>query len=204
MTMKYGGDPSRMEKTRCAWCGTDPLYVAYHDEEWGVPVRDDRTHFEFLVLESAQAGLSWLTILRRREGYRQLYDGFDPEKVARYDEKKIREMVQDPRIIRNLRKIEASVNNARRFLEVQEQYGSFSNYLWSFVDGQPIVNAYREVADIPAETPLSRRIAKDLKQKGFQFLGPIVVYSHLQATGLVNDHVTSCFRYQELGYPKTG
>lgn len=193
-----------MEKTRCAWCGTDPLYVAYHDEEWGVPVRDDRTHFEFLVLESAQAGLSWLTILRRREGYRQLYDGFDPEKVARYDEKKIREMVQDPRIIRNLRKIEASVNNARRFLEVQEQYGSFSNYLWSFVDGQPIVNAYREVADIPAETPLSRRIAKDLKQKGFQFLGPIVVYSHLQATGLVNDHVTSCFRYQELGYPKTG
>jgi DNA-3-methyladenine glycosylase I len=202
--MKYGGDPSRMEKTRCAWCGTDPLYVAYHDEEWGVPVRDDRTHFEFLVLESAQAGLSWLTILRRREGYRQLYDGFDPEKVARYDEKKIREMVQDPRIIRNLRKIEASVNNARRFLEVQEQYGSFSNYLWSFVDGQPIVNAYREVADIPAETPLSRRIAKDLKQKGFQFLGPIVVYSHLQATGLVNDHVTSCFRYQELGYPKTG
>lgn len=202
--MKYGGDPSRMEKTRCAWCGTDPLYVAYHDEEWGVPVRDDRTHFEFLVLESAQAGLNWLTILRRREGYRQLYDGFDPEKVARYDEKKIREMVQDPRIIRNLRKIEASVNNARRFLEVQEQYGSFSNYLWSFVDGQPIVNAYREVADIPAETPLSRRIAKDLKQKGFQFLGPIVVYSHLQATGLVNDHVTSCFRYQELGYPKTG
>ena len=187
-----------MTKTRCAWCGNDPLYVAYHDEEWGVPVYDERKHFEFLVLESAQAGLSWITILRRREGYRQVYDDFDPHKVARYDEHKIEQMLLDSRIIRNRLKIEASINNARRFLEVQETYGSFSDYLWGFVDGRPIVNEYRDESHIPAQTPLSEQIAKDLKQRGFRFLGPIVVYSHLQAAGLVNDHVTSCFRHREL------
>lgn len=182
---------------RCGWCGSDELYVAYHDREWGVPVHDDRKQFEFLVLESAQAGLSWLTVLRRRENYRRAYDGFDPEKVARYDQKKIEELLSDPGIIRNRKKIEASVENARRFLEVQKEFGSFSSYLWKFVKGRPVVNSYRSLSEVPAATALSDAVSKDLKRRGFRFLGSVTVYAHLQATGLVNDHLDACFRKRE-------
>ena len=185
------------EKIRCGWPAKDPVYITYHDLEWGVPVRDDRKQFEFLVLESAQAGLSWLTILKRREGYRRAYDGFDPELVALYDEGRIREMLEDPGIIRNRKKIEASVTNARNFLAIQEQYGSFCNYLWDFTDGRQVVNRFRELSEIPATSTLSDTIALDLKRKGFKFLGSTILYAHLQATGLVNDHLITCFRYQE-------
>ncbi|HHT05232.1 MAG TPA: DNA-3-methyladenine glycosylase I [Hydrogenispora sp.] len=183
---------------RCSWCGQDELYCRYHDEEWGVPVYDDRKHFEFMVLESAQAGLSWLTILRKREAYRTAYAGFDPQVVADYGEAQIKELLENPGIVRNERKIRASLNNARRFLEVQEAFGSFSDYLWAFVGHRPVVNAWQQEREIPAQTALSVAISKDLKQRGFQFLGPIIIYSHLQATGLVNDHVVDCFRYQEI------
>lgn len=183
---------------RCSWCGQDELYCRYHDEEWGVPVYDDRKHFEFMVLESAQAGLSWLTILRKREAYRTAYAGFDPQVVADYGEVQIKELLENPGIVRNERKIRASLNNARRFLEVQEAFGSFSDYLWAFVGHRPVVNAWQQEREIPAQTALSVAISKDLKQRGFQFLGPIIIYSHLQATGLVNDHVVDCFRYQEI------
>lgn len=183
---------------RCSWCGQDELYCRYHDEEWGVPVYDDRKHFEFMVLESAQAGLSWLTILRKREAYRTAYAGFDPQLVADYGEAQIKELLENPGIVRNERKIRASLNNARRFLEVQEAFGSFSDYLWAFVGHRPVVNAWQQEREIPAQTALSVAISKDLKQRGFQFLGPIIIYSHLQATGLVNDHVVDCFRYQEI------
>ena len=185
------------EKIRCGWPAKDPVYITYHDLEWGVPVRDDRKQFEFLVLESAQAGLSWLTILKRREGYRRAYDGFDPELVALYDEGRIREMLEDPGIIRNRKKIEASVTNARNFLEIQGQYGSFCNYLWDFTDGRQVVNRFRELSEIPATSPISDTIARDLKSRGFKFLGSTILYAHLQATGLVNDHLITCFRYQE-------
>lgn len=187
---------------RCPWCGTDPLYVRYHDEEWGVPVYDDRKHFEFLVLESAQAGLSWITVLRKREEYRRAYAEFDPMAVASFDSRKIKELLCNPGLIRNRRKIEASVNNARRFLEIRERCGSFSRYLWSFVDGAPVVGGWREPGEVPARTVLSDRVAADLKARGFQFTGSIIVYSHLQATGLVNDHITRCFRYPgNAGFP---
>jgi DNA-3-methyladenine glycosylase I len=182
--------------TRCQWSEGDPIYIKYHDEEWGVPVHDDRKHFEFLVLESAQSGLSWLTILRKRENYRRAYDNFEPAKVAEYGEEKITELLSDPGIIRNRMKIEASVNNARRFLEIQKEFGSFDAYIWSFVDGKPVVNSYETVKEIPANSALSDRIAKDLKARGFKFLGSVTVYSHIQATGLVNDHIDSCFRKQ--------
>jgi DNA-3-methyladenine glycosylase I len=185
------------EKIRCGWSISDPIYVDYHDHEWGVPVRDDRKQFEFLVLESAQAGLSWLTILKRREGYTRLYEGFDPEIVAQYDEKRIQSMLQDTGIIRNRKKIESSINNAKRFLEVVEQYGSFSKYLWGFTDGKQVVNHFKRLSEIPASTSLSDTIARDMKQKGFRFLGSTILYAHLQATGLVNDHVMDCFRYQD-------
>jgi DNA-3-methyladenine glycosylase I len=185
------------EKIRCGWSVSDPLYIDYHDREWGVPIREDRKQFEFLVLESAQAGLSWFTILKRREGYHRLYEGFDPEKVVRFDEARIQSMLQDAGIIRNRKKIESSINNARRFLEVQEQYGSFCNYLWGFTDGKQLVNRFKDLSDIPANTPLSDAIAKDLKKRGFQFLGSTIIYAHLQATGLVNDHLVDCFRYYE-------
>jgi len=175
----------------------DPVYVEYHDQEWGVPVHDDRKQFEFLVLESAQAGLSWLTILKRREGYHRLYLGFDAEKVARFDAKQIDQMVQDAGIIRNRKKIESSINNAQKFLEIQDQHGSFCNYLWGFNDGQQVVNQFKRLADIPATTPLSDIISRELKKKGFKFLGSTIIYAHLQATGLVNDHLTDCFRYHE-------
>ncbi len=174
-----------------------PIYVDYHDKEWGVAVHDDRRQFEFLVLESAQAGLSWLTILKRREGYRRLYAEFDPQQVALFDESKILEMLQDTGIIRNRKKIESSINNAQRFLEIQEQWGSFSNYLWGFIEGKQVVNYFTQMSEIPATTSLSDTISKDLKQKGFRFLGSTTVYAHLQAAGLVNDHLVKCFRHSE-------
>ena len=182
---------------RCPWCGSDPLYVRYHDEEWGVPVHDDRLHFEFLTLESAQAGLSWLTILRRRENYRRAYDGFDPEAVARYGETEIGRLMADSGIIRNRRKIEASVGNARAFLAVQAQFGSFDRYIWHFVEGRPVVGRWQTVEEVPARTALANTVSADLRGRGFRFLGPVIVYAHLQATGLVNDHLESCFRREE-------
>ena len=181
---------------RCPWGTADDLYVRYHDKEWGVPVYEDQKQFEFLVLESAQAGLSWHTILKKRENYRAAYDGFDVKKVAKYDEKKIEELMQNAGIIRNHRKIEASINNATIFLEIQKEFGSFCNYLWGFVDGKPVGNQWTDVSQIPAKTELSDSISNDLKKRGFKFLGSITIYSHLQATGLVNDHLTYCFRYE--------
>jgi DNA-3-methyladenine glycosylase I len=183
---------------RCPWGGGDELYVRYHDEEWGVPDHDDRRHFEFLVLESAQAGLSWKTILYRRESYRRAYDGFDPQKVARYDQGRIEELLDNPGIIRNRRKVESSVHNASRFLEIQREFGSFDAYLWGFVGHRPVVNAWTALAQIPAHTPLSDRLTQDLRQRGFRFVGSTILYSHLQAVGLVNDHLVSCFRHREL------
>ena len=177
------------EKNRCGWCGDDPLYVAYHDEEWGVPVRDDRTLFEFLILEGAQAGLSWSTILNKREGYRRLYDDFDPEKVARYGDAKVAELLTDPAVVRNRAKVAAAIGNAKAFLEVQAEFGSFCDYIWRFTDGVPIQNA---------KTPLAETISKDLKKRGFKFVGPTIVYAHMQATGMVNDHLVSCFRHAEV------
>ena len=185
-------------KVRCAWAGTDELYVAYHDAEWGVPVYDDRTLFEFLLLEGAQAGLSWITILRKREAYRRAFDGFDPEKIARYDAKKLRSLLADEGIVRNRLKIESTVKNARAFLAVQEERGSFSDYQWGFVDGRPVVNRFRSMAEVPARTPLSDAISKDLKRRGFSFVGSTIIYAHLQAVGVVNDHVLDCFRRAEL------
>src|SRR5690554_288769 len=184
---------------RCSWCGDDPLYVKYHDEEWGVPVFDDQKLFEFLVLEGAQAGLSWITILRKRENYRAAYDGFDPVKVASYGEEKIRELLADKGIVRNRRKIEASINNARCFLKVQEEFGSFAAYIWRFVDGKPRQNKWRSLHEIPAQSPEAERLSKDLRKRGFKFVGPTIIYAHMQATGMVNDHLVHCFRYRELG-----
>ncbi len=182
---------------RCPWGTVDDLYIRYHDDEWGVPVYNDQKQFEFLVLESAQAGLSWHTILNKRENYRAAYDGFNVQKVAEYNEKKIEELMQNAGIIRNRRKIEASVNNAKLFLEIQQEFGSFCNYLWGFVDNEPLVNEWLEVSQIPARTELSDHISKDMKKRGFKFLGSIIIYSHLQATGLVNDHIKNCFRWKE-------
>ncbi len=183
---------------RCPWCERTDIERVYHDNEWGVPVFSDEKQFEFLVLESAQAGLSWLTVLRKRENYRRLYDGFDPEKVARYGEKKIQKLMSDSGIIRNRKKIEASINNAARFLEIRDEFGSFSDYLWGFTGGVPVINAWEELSEIPASTELSVTVSRDLKKRGFRFMGPIIVYSHLQATGVVNDHLVSCFRYEEI------
>jgi len=183
---------------RCSWCGNDELYIKYHDEEWGVPVFDDRKQFEFLVLESAQAGLSWITILRKREKYRKAYDDFDPVSVANYGEEKVQELMRNEGIVRNEKKIRASINNAKRFLEIQKEFGSFCNYIWGFVDHKPVINNWKSVLDLPAKTELAERISRDMKKRGFQFLGPVIIYSHLQATGLVNDHVVDCFRYEEL------
>lgn len=182
---------------RCPWCESDPLYMEYHDREWGVPVRNDRKQFEFLVLESAQAGLSWLTILKKREGYKRWYEDFDPEKVARFDDRRIAIMLQDPAIIRNRKKIISSINNARSFLNIREKYGSFSSYLWDFVDGKPLVNHFNRMEQIPPYTSLSDTISKELKRHGFQFMGSTIVYAHMQATGLVNDHLVSCYRHHE-------
>ncbi len=179
---------------RCPWSeGIDPLYERYHDTEWGVPVRDDRKHFEFLVLEGAQAGLSWWTILRKRENYRRAFAGFDPAKVARFDARAVTRLMQDAGIVRNRQKIEAAIGNARGFLEIQEELGSFDAYVWPFVGGAPIVNRWRQPTDVPATTPESDALSKDLKQRGFKFVGSTIVYAHMQATGLVNDHLLSCF-----------
>lgn len=183
---------------RCPWCGSDPLYVRYHDEEWGVPVFDDRKQFEFLVLESMQAGLSWHIVLKKRENFRKAFAGFDPEKVAAFDNAKMEELIQDAGIIRNRAKILAAVNNAARFLEIQKEFGSFSAYLWSYVHHKPLINQFENLSQIPASTPLSDTISRDLKKRGFKFLGTTVIYAHLQATGLVNDHLTRCFRWNEL------
>jgi DNA-3-methyladenine glycosylase I len=183
---------------RCPWPENDELYIEYHDKEWGSPVHDDRTHFEFLVLESAQAGLSWITILRRRENYRKAYLNFVPEKVAIFNESKLEELLNNPGIIRNRKKIEASINNAQRFLEIQAEFGSFDTYIWKFVDGKPVVNKWKKISELPANSKLSDKISADLKKRGFKFIGSTIIYSHLQATGIVNDHITSCFRYSEL------
>ncbi|MCE9507760.1 MAG: DNA-3-methyladenine glycosylase I [Alphaproteobacteria bacterium] len=186
------------EISRCPWAGTDPLYVAYHDEEWGVPVFDDRKLFEFLILEGAQAGLSWITILKRREGYRRAFAAFDPEKVARFSKKKAEVLMQDAGIIRNRLKIESAVSNAKAFLEVQEEFGSFSDYQWRFVDGVPVRNQWDDIRQLPASTPLSDAFSKDLKKRGFTFVGSTIIYAHMQAVGMVNDHLTGCFRHGKL------
>lgn len=185
------------ELSRCQWAGHDPLYIAYHDQEWGFPVHDERELFELLVLEGAQAGLSWITILRKRENYRKAFDGFDPQIVAAYDEKKQEELRNNPGIIRNRLKIRSAVQNAQAFLKVQEEYGSFDAYIWQFVDHQPIVNRWRKMTEIPASTPLSEQISKDLKKRGFNFVGPTIIYAYMQSIGMVNDHTTDCFRYKE-------
>ena len=186
------------EIVRCPWCLGFPEYVAYHDTEWGVPVYDDRIHFEFLILESAQAGLSWATILKKRDGYRKAFADFDYKIVAEFPESYVQELLQDPGIIRNTLKIKAAINNARCFMKVQEEFGSFSNYIWGFVGGKPIQNSLRSMGGAQATTPESDLLAKDLKKRGFKFLGSTTIYAHMQATGLVNDHLTSCFRYEQV------
>jgi DNA-3-methyladenine glycosylase I len=180
---------------RCPWPGTDPLYIAYHDEEWGVPERDDRALYEKLVLDGFQAGLSWITILRKREAFRSAFDGFAPERVARFTSKKVEALMQDEGIVRNRAKIEGAIASARAWLQMMEQGAGFGAYLWGFVDGKPIVNRYKAITEVPAETELSRVLAKDLKSRGFKFCGPTIVYAFMQATGMVNDHLTSCHRH---------
>jgi DNA-3-methyladenine glycosylase I len=182
---------------RCGWCGSDPLYIAYHDSEWGIPVYDDNTLFEFLILEGAQAGLAWITVLRKREGYRKAFDGFSAKKIAGYSDLQLDGILSDKAIIRNRLKVYGARQNARAFLEVQEKLGSFSHYLWRFVDGRPIRNAWSTMDKVPSNTPLSDAISKDMKQRGFTFVGTTIVYAYLQATGIVNDHIMSCFRHRE-------
>ena len=187
-----------MEKTSCGWPGNDPLYVQYHDEEWGVPIQDDRRWFEKMLLDSAQAGLSWITILRKREAYRQAYDGFDYRAVAQYDQRKMAELMANPGIVRNRRKIEASVRNAQAFLRIQAEFGSFNAYVWRFVGGAPKINAWRSFAELPAQTPESVALSRDLIKRGFAFVGPTICYAFMQAGGMVNDHLVECFRYREI------
>ena len=185
-------------RTRCPWPGDDPLYVAYHDEEWGVPVRDDRALFAKLLLDGAQAGLSWITILRKRDGYYRAFDDFDPEKMAAYDEARIEALLQNPEIVRNRQKVNAFVKNARAYLRFRDEEGSFSDFLWSFVDGEPIVNARETLAEVPAETDESGAMSEALKARGFSFVGPTICYAFMQAVGMVNDHLVSCFRYHQV------
>lgn len=187
-----------MEKRRCEWCGSDPLYMAYHDEEWGTPVHEDQTLFEFLLLETFQAGLSWITILRKRENFRAAFDDFDYQKIAHYDQVKIDALLQDAGIIRNKLKVNSAVINAKLFMNIQEEFDSFSNYIWSFVDGKPIKNNFKSMAEVPANTPLSDAISKDLKKRGFKFVGTTVMYAFMQATGMVNDHATYCHRHSHV------
>jgi DNA-3-methyladenine glycosylase I len=189
-----------MVMTRCGWAGTDPLMVAYHDDEWGVPIHDDRQLFELLVLEGAQAGLSWATILKRRQGYRDAFAGFDPGKVAAFDEEKVGQLLQNPGIIRNRLKVQAAVINAKAVLAIQEKFGSFDAYLWGFVGGKTIHNHRRGLGDIPAQSPESEAMSADLRRRGFKFVGPTICYALMQAVGMVNDHTTDCFRYRELAY----
>jgi DNA-3-methyladenine glycosylase I len=180
---------------RCPWCGTDPLYQHYHDQEWGVPVHDDPTLFEFLTLEGAQAGLSWITILRKREHYRQVFADFDPARVARFTPAKAEKLLQDPGIVRNRLKVESTITNAKAFLQVQKEFGSFANYWWGFVDGKPITNRFATMKEVPAQTPLAVQISMDLKKRDFRFVGPTIVYAMMQAVGMVNDHLISCERH---------
>ena len=187
-----------ISNNRCGWVGPDPIYIKYHDEEWGVPVHDDRKLFEFIILEGAQAGLSWLTILKKRQGYKRAFADFDPEKVACFSRNKIESLLQNPEIIRNRLKINAAVSNAQAFLKIQEEFGSFDAYSWRFVDGKQKVNTFRSLNEIPTKTKESEAFSKDLKQKGFKFVGPTIIYSHMQAVGMVNDHLVQCFRYREL------
>ena len=190
--------PQDPEKHRCSWCLGFEQYIRYHDEEWGVPVYDDNIHFEFLILESAQAGLSWATILKKREGYRDAFADFDYKIVAEFPEGYVQELLQNPGIIRNVLKIKAAINNAKRFMEIQSEFGSFSNYIWGFVDGQPIQRKLTKLQEVVATIPESDRLAKDLKKRGFKFLGSTTIYAHMQATGLVNDHFVDCFRQDEV------
>ena len=186
-------------KKRCAWVNpNNELYVKYHDEEWGVPVYDDQLLFEFLILEGMQAGLSWETVLKKRENFRNAFDNFDAKKISRYSEKKVAKLMQDVGIIRNNLKIRGAIINAKLFLEVQKEFGSFSNYLWDFVDGKPIVNKFKKMSDLPAKTELSDKISKDMKKRGFKFVGSTIIYAHMQATGMVNDHEMGCFRYNQV------
>jgi DNA-3-methyladenine glycosylase I len=187
---------AKAEKIRCSWCLKFEQYIRYHDEEWGVPVHDDRKHFEFLILEGAQAGLSWATILKRREGYRKAFADFDAKKVARFTEARIQKLLLDPGIIRNKLKVRAAVNNALRFLEVQKEFGSFDDYIWKFVKSKPIVNKRKSLREIPPTTPESDALSKDLIKRGFKFVGSTVIYAHMQACGLVNDHLVDCWRYK--------
>jgi len=187
------------EKLRCGWAGTDPTYVSYHDTEWGVPVHDDQRLFEFLVLEGAQAGLSWITILRKRAAYREAFDQFVPEKVARYDARRVAKLLKNEGIVRNRLKIESAVKNARAFLEVQAEFGSFDAYQWGFVDGKPLVNRFESMKQVPPRTPVSDAISKDMKKRGFSFVGSTIIYAHMQAVGMVNDHVVDCFRHRQVG-----
>ncbi len=186
------------ERTRCPWPGRDPLYMEYHDLEWGVPLKDDRKLFELLVLESAQAGLSWITILKRREGYRKAFEGFVPSTVAGFGPNRVENLMADTGIIRNRKKIESAICNAKAFLRVQEEFGTFSAYLWDFVGGRPIVNRFREMTEVPAKTALSETISREMKRRGFSFFGPVTCYAFLQSSGLVNDHLVRCFRHEEL------
>lgn len=187
-----------MDKKRCGWCEGDTLYEDYHDKEWGVPLFDDRLLFEFLTLETFQAGLSWITVLRKREHFRKAFDSFNYQKIATYDAEKVATLLLNRGIIRNRLKIEATIKNAQAFMLVQKQYNSFSSYIWDFVSGKPIINRYKTLKQIPAHTPLAEKISKDLKQKGFKFVGPTVVYAHMQATGMVNDHLIDCYRHSEI------
>ncbi len=184
--------------TRCQWAATNPDYFQYHDHEWGVPVHDDRMHFEHLVLDGFQAGLSWLTILRKRDNFRQAFDDFDLKKVARYDETKIDELLNNPGIVRNKLKIHAAINNAKNFIQIQEEFGSFDQYIWGFIDGRTVQNHFDSWQDVPATTPFSDRISKDLKKRGFSFVGSTIIYAYMQAAGLVNDHSRDCFRHSQL------
>jgi DNA-3-methyladenine glycosylase I len=185
--------------TRCAWAGTDPLYVAYHDQEWGVPLHDDRLLFEFLILEGMQAGLSWATILRKRDNFRRAFDLFEPGLVAQYGEQKVAELLDDPGIVRNRLKVAAAIQNARSFLEIQRELGSFDAYIWQFIGGKPKKNAWRYLAEIPAHTPESDAMSKDLVRRGFKFVGSTICYSFMQAVGMVNDHTVDCFRHEQIG-----
>lgn len=188
----------KMEKTRCGWCGTDPLYVAYHDQEWGVPVHDDRLLFEFLVLEGAQAGLNWFTVLKKRENYRKAFHNFACEQVARYTDRDVARLIADPGIVRNRLKIASAIKNAQGVLAIREHYGSLDAFLWRYVDGTPIQNAWQRLEEVPAQTALSDQMSKDLKKRGFSFVGSTICYAFMQAVGMVNDHLTDCFRYQEI------
>lgn len=187
-----------MCEKRCSWVGNDSLYIEYHDKEWGVPVYDDQKLFEFLILETFQAGLSWITVLRKRENFRKAFDNFDYKKIAKYDDIKFEELVQNAGIIRNKLKIKATISNAQAFIKTQKEFGTFSKYIWKFVDNKPIINKWESINNVPATTELSDKISKDMKKRGFKFVGSTVLYAHMQATGMVNDHTVDCFRYQEV------